>query len=49
MLPRSPPVGGSWLKMAEAVQRIIVRGRFPGRIPPMLNRSSTGWNLPVAG
>ena len=51
ILPLYTPLGGSWLNMAESVQRIIVRralcGQHPqtaGEIITWLEETVTGWN-----
>jgi hypothetical protein len=51
LLPLSTPLGGSWLQMAQSVQRIIVRralsGQHPntvGEIITWLEETVVGWN-----
>jgi len=51
ILPLYTPLGGSWLNMAESLQRIIVRralcGQHPqtvGEIITWLEETVTGWN-----
>jgi hypothetical protein len=49
--PRPTPLGGSWLNLAEAIQRILVRraldGQYPTSAPEImtwLSEQVTGWN-----
>jgi hypothetical protein len=51
ILPLYTPIGGSWLNMAESVQRIIVRRALAGQHPQSaaevmewLEASARGWN-----
>jgi hypothetical protein len=51
ILPLFTPVGGSWLNMAESVQRILVRRALAGQHPETstqvqqwLRETVTGWN-----
>lgn len=51
IMPLYTPVGGSWLNMAESVQRIIVRRALCGQHPKdaqqvidWLEQTVTGWN-----
>jgi hypothetical protein len=51
ILPLYTPLGGSWLNMAESVQRIIVRRALCGQYPQTadeiitwLEETVTGWN-----
>lgn len=45
VMPLYTPVGGSWLNMAESVQRIIVpRADERASIPPVPRTSLTGWS-----
>jgi hypothetical protein len=51
VMPLYTPLGGSWLKMAEAVQRIIVRRALAGQHPKnaqevldWLEQTVAGWN-----
>lgn len=51
LLPRSTPLSGSWLHMAEAVQRVIVRRALAGQHPQTaqqiideLEHTVAGWN-----
>lgn len=51
VLPLSTPLSGSWLNMAESVQRILVRRAFCGHHPQSpeqvitwLEDTVTGWN-----
>lgn len=51
VMPLSPPVGGSWLNMAESVQRIIVPRAVAGQHPKdaqqiidWLEQTVAGWN-----
>jgi DDE superfamily endonuclease len=51
ILPLYTPLGGSWLNMAESVQRIIVRRALAGQHPKTaseiitwLEETVTGWN-----
>jgi hypothetical protein len=51
IMPLSTPLGGSWLNMAESVQRIIVRRALAGQHPQSadeliqwLAEAVTGWN-----
>jgi hypothetical protein len=50
-MPLYTPVGGSWLNMAESVQRIIVRRALAGQHPQTaqevidwLEQTVEGWN-----
>ncbi|MCC7369299.1 MAG: hypothetical protein IT306_12795 [Chloroflexi bacterium] len=50
-VPLSTPISGSWLNLAESVQRIIVRRALEGQHPQSqgellswLNDTITGWN-----
>jgi hypothetical protein len=50
-MPLYTPVGGSWLNMAESVQRIIVRRALSGQHPTdaqqvidWLEQTVAGWN-----
>ena len=50
-MPLYTPVGGSWLNMAESVQRIIVRRALAGQHPKnaqqiidWLEQTVEGWN-----
>jgi hypothetical protein len=52
VMPLYTPVGGSWLNMAESVQRIIVPRALAGQHPQSaqqiidwLEQTVTGWNL----
>jgi transposase len=52
VMPLYTPVGGSWLNMAESVQRIIVRRALSGQHPrdaqqviDWLEQTVAGWNL----
>ena len=51
ILPRSTPIAGSWLNMAESVQRIIVTRALAGQHPQSaqeviqwLDDTVAGWN-----
>jgi hypothetical protein len=51
VLPLYTPVGGSWLNLAESVQRILVRRALSGQHPQSaaeliewLEATATGWN-----
>ena len=51
IMPLYPPVGGSWLNMAESMQRILKRRalegqhpRSPAEIIALLEGTATGWN-----
>src|SRR5438046_5974897 len=51
IMPLYTPLGGSWLNMAESVQRIIVRRALAGQHPQQaqevigwLEQTVTGWN-----
>ena len=51
IMPLYTPLGGSWLNMAESVQRIIVRRALDGQAPDMpqqiidaLEATAKGWN-----
>jgi len=51
IMPLYTPLGGSWLNMAESVQRIIVRRALSGQYPQTqqqiidwLEQTVTGWN-----
>ena len=51
VMPLYTPVGGSWLNMAESVQRIIVRRALAGQHPQnaqqvidWLEQTVDGWN-----
>jgi hypothetical protein len=47
VMPLYTPLGGSWLNMAESVQRIIVSRALAGQHPKNARRaSSTGWSKP---
>jgi hypothetical protein len=37
------PLGGSWLNLAESIQRILVRRALSGTHPRARRRSSQGW------
>lgn len=47
VLPLYTPLSGSWLNMAESVQRIIVRRALAGQHPRARRRSSPGWKTPL--
>ena len=51
VMPLYTPIGGSWLNMAESVQRIIVRRALAGQHPKdgqqvidWLEQTVVGWN-----
>jgi hypothetical protein len=51
VMPRYTPLGGSWLNMAESVQRILVRRALDGQHPHRaadaigwLEETVAGWN-----
>ncbi|WP_236601531.1 hypothetical protein [Ktedonobacter sp. SOSP1-52] len=51
VMPLYTPIGGSWLNMAESVQRIIVRRALSGQHPKdaqqvidWLEQTVAGWN-----
>src|SRR5260370_21175547 len=43
VLPLYTPLSGSWLNMAESVQRILVRRALAGQHPQTPRSSSRGW------
>jgi hypothetical protein len=50
-MPLYTPIGGSWLNMAESVQRILVRRALSGQYPQSaqeiigwLEQTVAGWN-----
>lgn len=51
-MPLYTPIGGSWLNMAESMQRILVRRALSGQYPEtpqkiisLLEGVAQGWNL----
>ena len=46
ILPLYTPLSGSWLNMAQSLQRIIVRRALWASIRKALSKSSTGWSKP---
>jgi len=47
IMPLYTPLGGSWLNMAESMQRILVRGQYPQtprQIIEWLEQTVVGWN-----
>ena len=50
IMPLYTPLGGSWLKMAESIQRIRKRRALNGQHPVQRTRLSPGWKpLPLIG
>lgn len=52
VMPLFTPIGGSWLNMAESIQRILVQRALNGQHPEtpeqvisLLERVAQGWNL----
>ena len=52
VMPLYTPLGGSWLNMAESIQRIIIRPALAGTYPQssqqvidLLDATVRGWNL----
>ena len=43
IMPVYTPLSGSWLNMAESIQRIVVRRALAGQHPQTPRRSSLGW------
>jgi len=43
VMPLDTPLSGSWLNMAEALQRIVVPRALAGQDPGRRRRSSAGW------
>ncbi|MDQ3522473.1 MAG: transposase [Gemmatimonadota bacterium] len=46
IMPLYTPLGGSWLNMAESIQRILTRRALLGSIRRRHGRSSSGWRRP---
>lgn len=49
IMPLYPPLGGSWLNMAESMQRIIVRRALSGQHPQTIQEIITWLEQTVAG
>src|ERR1700730_11350171 len=49
IMPLYTPLGGSWLNMAESMQRIIVRRALSGQHPPTVQEIITWLEQTVAG
>ena len=43
VMPLYTPLGGSWLNMAESIQRILVRRGLAGQTPQYQSKSLAGW------
>ena len=43
VMPLYTPLGGSWLNMAESIQRILVAEPYQGKIHKRPNKSLPGW------